>query len=77
MDKQTKFLRSLSAKEFGRVQAVLADLIQGRKLGKKLQGHTDIYRVRVGRVRIIYHSYESRTEIMQVGYRDDQTYKDF
>ena len=42
---------------------------------QKLKGRIDIYRVRKGRVRVIYRNQNGVVEILDVGLRDDKTYK--
>jgi len=82
MDKTTKFIRRLSPKERARVTEQITKLLQGETAGlqiKKLTGHTRVYRLRVGRVRIIFMigNTENDIEIVQVDFRDDNTYKEF
>jgi len=79
-DKVTKFLRKLNEAELLRVKSIIA-LILAEEVGglnvKKLSGHADLYRVRVGRIRIIFRVGERGNQVVQVAFRDDQTYRDF
>ena len=42
---------------------------------KKLKGRNDIFRVRQGKIRIIYSHTSGETEFISVSYRDEKTYK--
>ena len=42
---------------------------------KKLQGHADLFRVRKGRVRIIYRDLNGIIEVVSIDLRDSKTYK--
>lgn len=42
---------------------------------KKLKGFENVFRVRVHSIRIIYRKLESGIQIIEMGRRDDQTYK--
>ena len=79
-DKNAKFLRKLSGKEEQRAMAarskVLANDLSGLDV-KKLSGWDYYYRVRVGRIRIIFESIDGKNQIIQITWRDDQTYRDF
>ncbi len=79
MDRNEKFIRKLNAKENQRIKEVIKQIISGDFAGldvKKLRGFDDFYRVRVGRVRIIFSAGE-RITIRQISSRDDNTYRDF
>jgi mRNA-degrading endonuclease RelE of RelBE toxin-antitoxin system len=81
MDKINKALLKLSDKQrtklidaYGRV---LAGQVSGLDL-KKLKGHSDIYRLRVGDSRLLFRQLPGGERIvLYVGKRDDQTYRDF
>lgn len=78
MDKIEKFLRKLSKKEQEAFLLLLNQLkIDFRKIPGilKLQNQKNIYRIRIGRHRIILKVYGNRTEIIKITKRDDQTYK--
>ena len=77
MDKIQKFVRKLSAGEARRVFDALEQVLTGRLSAlsvKKLKGDRDIYRVRVGRVRIIFTKVHDQNIITDVDFRNDNTY---
>lgn len=41
---------------------------------KKLKGRKDVYRVRVGTVRIIFYMKDEETKIIEIEFRSDTTY---
>ena len=60
MDRLDKELRKLSRKELERVNDVLAQIRRGdidTLQVKQLRGHVHVFRVRVGRLRVIYEGY--------------------
>lgn len=44
---------------------------------KRLQGAEKSFRVRVGKIRIIFESIGSKNIILDIGFRDSKTYKKF
>jgi len=79
MDKITKFLNSLNDKEREAVLLVLLNIKKDfRKIPGivKLSGYQDLYRVRVGRYRIILRISQNASEVIEITKRDEQTYKD-
>lgn len=77
MNRIKKFLAKLSYDERVRILAIYEKIYAGdfRDLSlKKLQGATDEYRVRVGRIRIKFTMSKTGINIYYVGYRDDTTY---
>ena len=77
MDKIQKFVRKLSAGEARRVFDALEQVLTGRLSAlsvKKLKGDRDIYRVRVGRVRIIFTKVHDQNIITDIDFRNDHTY---
>ena len=80
MDKITKLLKKLSAKERERLGEVLTLLISGDASSldiKKLKGVDDVYRVRTGEVRVIFEKHGKEILILEVSRRDEGTYKNF
>ena len=80
MDKNQKFIKRLSKKEFTVLQSVLQQIEDKETTNldiKKLTGHLDIFRVRVGTIRIIFISNRDTNEILDIGRRNEQTYRDF
>jgi len=80
-DNFTKFLRKLSRKDKERLLAAYQQILR-RDFGglqiRKLVGQKDIFRVRLGRIRIIYWDNDKDTpEILKATFRDDSTYRDF
>lgn len=80
MDKVEKFLRKLTKKELVQIEPIIADIVSGAYAHhevKKLKGYANIYRIRVGNIRIIFIEQGSKRKILTIGRRDDQTYRDF
>jgi mRNA-degrading endonuclease RelE of RelBE toxin-antitoxin system len=80
MDKITKFLKRLTKKERERVMQAMVDIIADELAGydqKKMKGHANVYRVRVGDIRIVYLELNNKRRILLVTRRDDTTYRDF
>jgi len=79
-DKIQKFLAKLSSRELEKILAVTVR-IQAADFGglniKPMKGHKGFFRVRVGRVRIIFKLTAKGYEIIHITNRDDQTYRDF
>lgn len=79
--KLQKFLKGLTASERQVVDETVKMIVKGRLEGlqvAKLVGSANIYRVRKGRLRIIFRKTPTKEpEIIQVSKRDDKTYKDF
>lgn len=77
MDKISKALRKLSDEEKEIVKAILTALKSGRTAGfdiKKLKSRGDIFRVRKGRIRIIYQKGAKVMRILAIERRNDNTY---
>lgn len=78
MDQIEKILKKLSKKER---EAFLLLMFQLKKDYekipgiKKLSGYKNIYRVRVGKYRIIFKSKDKYAEIIRISKRNEQTYK--
>ena len=80
MDKLEKAYRKLNAFEQSIVDRLYQKLALGDTLGlniKKLRGYLDVYRIRKGRVRIIYRNSNGKIEILEISLRDSHTYKNF
>ena len=80
MDKIEKFLRKLSPKEREVAEETIALILAGdtNKLDvKKLRGYTDVFRVRKGKLRIIYRQNASEIRLLTIDNRDEGTYRDF
>lgn len=58
------------------IDLIMANQPEGLDV-KKVKGVSNIYRVRVGRYRIVFQEAGGQNIILQVAKRDEQTYKDF
>lgn len=80
MDKNQKYLKRLTSKELLALESALLK-IKNKDTStldiKKLSGHNDIFRVRIGDVRIIFLANRSGTEILEIGRRSEKTYHKF
>jgi mRNA-degrading endonuclease RelE of RelBE toxin-antitoxin system len=77
MDKIQKALAKLSDKEKGWVKDVLKKLSSNEIDSldvKKLKGREDIYRVRKGKIRIIFRLQENTFFVLAIERRSDNTY---
>ncbi len=81
MDRNQKFLNKLRQKERSKIDEVKGRIMRGDIIGldiKKLKDTEDLFRVRVGRVRIIYSKKDGfPVEFILISFRDDNTYKHF
>ena len=78
-DKIRKLLAKLSAKEREIVKLLLLriklDDTDGLDI-KQLKGHSELYRVRKGRIRIVYRKTSTEFLIVRIDRRNEKTYKD-
>ena len=80
MDKIHKALNKLSAKEQKLVKDVLQRLYRNDLAGmnvQKLQGHSDIFRIRKGDLRIIYRRTEKDVFLLAIERRSEKTYRNY
>ncbi len=80
VDKIQKALNKFSAKEKELVKELLKMIKVGTVIGldiKKLKGQKDIYRVRKGKIRIIYKLDKGTVYLLAIERRNDNTYRDF
>lgn len=78
MQKIEKFLRKLSVEERVATERIIALILSKQFTSlniKKLQGEFNTYRARKGRVRIIFYISDEAPTILDVQFRDDQTYR--
>jgi mRNA-degrading endonuclease RelE of RelBE toxin-antitoxin system len=79
-DKISKELAKLSAKERQLVKSILLQIRENNTKGlkiTKLKGHQNIYRVRKGRLRIIYQQHETIINVLTIERRSEKTYRDY
>lgn len=81
MDKIDKALVKLTKKQrdqlFTKFNLLCIGQFEGLNI-KKMKGYRNLYRLRVGNVRLIYkQTVGKQPVIMYIGKRDDQTYRDF
>ncbi len=77
MNKLDKFLCKLDKKTRLVVEKVVTLIILGNFSIldiKKLKGNQKRYRARVGRIRVIFEQTESENKIIEISFRDDNTY---
>ena len=80
MDKIDKFLKKLDAQESDKVARTIADILSCTFDGydrKKLKGYRDIYRIRIGTIRIIYRELADDIEVLEVSRRSEKTYRQY
>ena len=78
MDKIEKALHKFSAEERSEVKDALLKLQLGnfKELHiKKLKGRENIFRIRKGNIRIIYHMEKETISILSISRRKEDTYK--
>jgi mRNA-degrading endonuclease RelE of RelBE toxin-antitoxin system len=79
-DKIDKNLAKFSKKELQVVEEVLQKINQRQFTGLnlvKLKGYSDIFRVRKGRIRIIFQQKDETINILTIERRSKKTYRDF
>lgn len=77
MDKTDKFLKKLNGSESVRVINAITGILAGKIDNydiKKLKGYQDVYRIRIGAIRIIYRQLSDDIEVLDVGRRSEKTY---
>ena len=80
MNKLEKSLKRLSPKETKAVEKVVEKLTKGEWTGLdvvKLKGTTDVFRVRVGRLRVIFRQRAKEVDILVIESRSEKTYRNF
>lgn len=80
MEKIKKFLLKIKKKERDKIEIIVAKIAHGSFLDldvKKLKGYEDIFRVRVGNIRIIFKRDKKQNRILEISRRGDSTYKNF
>lgn len=80
MNKTDKFIKKLTKSQRLQLDNSLRKLYEDQLSAldiKKLTGSKDIFRLRVGRIRVIYSKRNDKIKIILITNRDDKTYKDF
>lgn len=78
MDKTLKFLTKLTNEQRNGLLILINKILSGRGanccgdlISKKLKGFGDLYRVKYGKIRIIYRKTASYNVIIGIGFRGD------
>lgn len=78
VDRITKFLKKLNSKELAEVNVCIEHLLVRDYHGyhiRKLKGHDHLYRIRKGRIRIVYYDDGiNEIHILKIAFRDERTY---
>lgn len=77
-DKIKKLLAKLSQQERNLVKLLILRITMDDTLGldiKKLKGHSNLFRVRKNRIRIVYSKDNDRIFIIKIDLRNEKTYK--
>ena len=80
MDRNAKFLKKLSKKEFDNLAEVVERIKSQKTSGLsivKLTGYQDVFKARVGNIRIIFLATRDKVEILEISRRSEKTYKDY
>lgn len=80
MDRTEKFLRKLSEKELFLIEGVIKDLYNEKVADldiKKLKGHDNVFRIRLQTIRIIFRKINNEILILEIGRRNEKTYRKF
>lgn len=78
VDSVKKFILKLSSKEREIVQEIIKNIVNNSYHTydlKKLAGYKDLYRIRKGRIRIVFRVGSMVPEILHISNRDEQTYR--
>jgi len=78
MDKAKKFLRKLSLAKQDQIVETVSKIVAGKTQGldiKKLKGHKNLFRVRVGDIRIVFSEDKGIIQILFIGERGDSKYE--
>ena len=77
MNKIEKFLKKLSSAERKEIQEIISRIVGGKYENmdmQKMSGYVSRYRVRKGRIRIIFTLHDYGAVIEKVDFRNDNTY---
>ena len=74
MDKISKFLLKLSPAGRIMLQSIIRDIIAFNINGydvKPLRGYKDFYRLRKGKIRVVFYKQSNKASIIDISYRKD------
>ena len=77
MNKIDKFLKKLSTRERKDIEEIVTNILGGvyeHMDVKKMKGYDLRYRVRKGRIRIIFNVNDNNIKIEKIEFRNDNTY---
>ena len=80
VDKISKELIKFSSKEKELIKNLLIRIKENKLAGldlKKLKGRDDIFRVRKGKIRIIFRTVNDQIYLLTIEKRNDNTYRDY
>ena len=80
MDKAKKFLKKLSETQQDEIDKILYKIEHGEIQGldiKKLKGRQNLYRVRIGDIRIVFYKEGGISNVIFIGRRGDSKYERF
>ncbi len=80
MDKAKKFLRKLPFVKQDQINEVVSKIVAGKIKNldiKKLKGHKNSFRVRVGDIRIVFSQDKEVTQILFIGNRESSKYEPY
>ena len=80
MNKAEKFLRELSFDERQKIKDVLTKILSGKTKGldvKKLKGYKNLFRVRVGDIRVVFYQDGKIIGVLFIGKRGSSKYNQF
>lgn len=78
MNKIEKFLSRLTSEERGRVAGVVESIISGEYTSydlKRLKGYKNVYRIRIGTIRIVFIEHGNDRRILTIERRNEGTYR--
>jgi len=80
MDSVDKFLNRIPNQDLKKIAIVIDALLQNKTRNldiKKMRGHVNVYRVKIGNYRLIYVRDSDNIRILFAGKRNEKTYRDF
>jgi len=80
MDRNKKFVKKLSGIEQEKIILTIEKILAGQTNNldvKKLVGHQDLFRARIGSVRIIFISNRHENTILEISRRSDTTHSNY